>query len=385
MEIKKIFFIGFCLFLLIISPFLVYSQTNISTSSWQKVIPSSNLPKEINCKRSNNNLDITFFKSKYYLAFRTAPTHFASKKTIIYIISSPDLKKWSLEKEIKLGTDAREPRFCIYKDTLRFLFFESGSSMFLFQPHNIWNSETVGDGKWSDLIDTNLPGFVPWRMRIHRDTILLSAYYGIDLYKSGHQGNLRLFKSTDAKNWTPISEHPQIDVSGAEEGEFIFDSIGNLYATVRLESEGALICTASNNEINKWDFVKTKYKYDSALLFLHGNDIYLVSRRNLDGEMDKANPKRKPSFRKKYNLIRYSFTQKKTALFKFNKTEKSIEWIMDFPSTGDNAFPGIVQIEPNKYLLFNYTNNPNKKNKIWISGQLGKTNIYYTTITFSEN
>ncbi|MBK8671972.1 MAG: hypothetical protein IPN93_02995 [Bacteroidetes bacterium] len=57
-----------------------------------KVIPSPNLPSEINCKRSNNNLDIAFFKNKYYLAFRTAPTHFASKKTIIYIVSSIDLK-----------------------------------------------------------------------------------------------------------------------------------------------------------------------------------------------------------------------------------------------------------------------------------------------------
>ena len=91
----------------------------------------------------------------------------------------------------------------------------------------------------------------------------------------------------------------------------------------------------------------------------------------MDGEMDKANPKRKPAFRKKYNLIRYSFTKKKTALFKFNKEKKSLEWIMDFPSTGDNAFPGIVQIEPSK------------QEKTWIRGQFGKTYIYYTTLIFN--
>ena len=296
MNIKTIY-----LFLILVIFFkapTLFGQS-IATTEWQKVIPSPNLPSEINCKRSNNNLDIAFFKNKYYLAFRTAPTHFASKKTIIYIVSSIDLKNWTFEKEIKLGTDAREPRFCVYKDTLRFLFFESGSSLTKFEPHNIWNAETVGDGKWSALVDVNLPGFVPWRMRINNDTLLLSAYYGIDLYKSGHKGNLRLFKSTDAKNWTPISEKPQIDISGAEEGEFIFDSIGNLFATVRLESEGALICSAPKNQIENWDFVKTKYKYDSALLFLHGNDVYLVSIRNMDGEMEKANPKRKPAFRKK--------------------------------------------------------------------------------------
>jgi hypothetical protein len=380
MNIKTIY-----LFLILVIFFkapTLFGQS-IATTEWQKVIPSPNLPSEINCKRSNNNLDIAFFKNKYYLAFRTAPTHFASKKTIIYIVSSIDLKNWTFEKEIKLGTDAREPRFCVYKDTLRFLFFESGSSLTKFEPHNIWNAETIGDGKWSALVDVNLPGFVPWRMRINNDTLLLSAYYGIDLYKSGHKGNLRIFKSTDAKNWTPISEKPQIDISGAEEGEFIFDSIGNLFATVRLESEGALICSAPKDNLQIWDFVKTRYKYDSGLLFLHGNDVYLVSRRNMDGEMDKANPKRKPAFRKKYNLIRYSFTKKKTALFKFNKEKKSLEWIMDFPSTGDNAFPGIVQIEPNKYVLFNYTNDPSKQEKTWIRGQFGKTYIYYTTLIFN--
>ena len=56
--------------------------------------------------------------------------------------------------------------------------------------------------------------------------------------------------------------------------------------------------------------------------------------------------------------------------------------IQDFPSCGDNAFPAIAPINDNSYLLFNYSNDFNKKDKKWIFGQLSKTYIYYTILTF---
>ena len=71
MNIKTIY-----LFLILVIFFkapTLFGQS-IATTEWQKVIPSPNLPSEINCKRSNNNLDIAFFKNKYYLAFRFAST-----------------------------------------------------------------------------------------------------------------------------------------------------------------------------------------------------------------------------------------------------------------------------------------------------------------------
>lgn len=359
-------------------------QENISTTPWQQLIPSEKIPEDVLCRRSNNNLDIAFYKNRYYIAFRTAPTHFASKKSALHILSSPDFKEWERETTVQLGTDVREPRFCVFNDTLRFFFFEAGASMFQFQPKHIWYLSCIGDKKWTSMVNTDLDGFVPWRIRTYNGQMLLSAYYGVNLYKAGHQGNLRLFTSVDGEHQFPISDSAQVTVSGAEEGEFIIDSSGTLFATVRLESEGALICKAEKNHLDKWTFIKSKHKYDSALMFLHDDEVYLVSRRNLDGEMDKANPKRKPAFRKKYNLIRYSLTKKTTSLFKLNKNTLELTWIMDFPATGDNAFPGIVQVDEHKFILLNYTNDPNKGEKNWIRGQLGKTNIYWTTLEFID-
>jgi hypothetical protein len=80
------------------------------------------------------------------------------------------------------------------------------------------------------------------------------------------------------------------------------------------------------------------------------------------------------------NLIRYSSTRKKTALFKLDKEQLEMKPILDFPSTGDCSYPAIQQLNEHDYLLMNYSSDINKKEKNWIRGQLGKTYIYWTVL-----
>ncbi|MDB5226237.1 MAG: hypothetical protein JWN78_430 [Bacteroidota bacterium] len=355
-----------------------FSQ-QIYTDEWTQLIPSPAIPKNIHCKNSNNNIDLVQFNSRYYVAFRTAPTHFASKKTKLFIMSSPDFKSWKYETEFFVSADMREPRFVIFKDQLHFYFFEGGTKMFRFEPKHIWTS-VLSDTGWSSKIKTNMDGFVGWRFRTHENKLFLSAYYGVNLYNSDHHANLRLFTSEDAINFLPISEHPQITTQGAEEGEFIFDKEGNIWSTVRLEGSGSYLCFASKDSIDKWTKKFSKKKYDSALLFARGDDIYLVSRRHLKGDATQVEfPNKK---QRRNNLIRYSFSKKVTALFKINKEKMEIEHVMDFPSTGDTAFPAIADKDENCAYLLNYSSNIHKRNKIWIGGQLGKTYIYQTQLHF---
>ena len=359
------------------------SAQKITFSDWKKIVPSDALPKNVKTRHSNNNVDLTKYHGKYYMVFRTAPTHFASVKTKMYVLSSYDLKKWDYETQFHLGTDMREPRFLIYKDQLFLYFFQGGKNPFGFHPQHIFMSRFQTAGNWTPNESIGLDGYVDWRFRTRNDTAYLSAYYGVDLYKASHHGDLRLFYSTDGKSWKPISEEAQVTRPGAEEGEFIFDKKGNLWATIRLESEGALICYADRDSIYKWHTVHSDYKFDSALMFERDDDIYVVSRRNLDGTLNKA-PEWLPYWiRQKYNLLRYSFTQKCTALFKFNKKLMRLDHIMDFPSTGDNAFPAIAQADDNSYILMNYSSDFTKRSKNWIRGQLGKTFIYMAKLNFS--
>jgi hypothetical protein len=373
-----------CVFLMLLLSNTALVSQKVTYDEWKNLTTSGKLPPECKLQRSNNNLDLVKFKGRYYLAFRTAPTHFASKKSTMYVVSSADLDNWKYETKIAPGRDLREPKFAVYHDTLNLYFFTAGSSLFSFDPQQLLVCRTVGHGNWSAPQSVNLDGFVPWRVRERKDTLYLSAYYGKDLYGKTPKSNLRLFYSTDALNWKPISVEPQVDILSAEEGEFIFDKSGNLFATVRLEGTGALICSADGTCLYNWKKIRLKTKFDSALLFEHNDDIYLISRRSLDGDIDKLKNRTNETKRRARNLIRYSITRKVTALYKLDKKSLAVTLITDFPSTGDNAFPGISKIDDDNYVLMNYSSDIHGKKKNWIRGQLGKTYIYWTKLHFEK-
>lgn len=355
----------------------------ITLHPWEWVVPSENLPTDLEIQDANNNLDVVGFQGRYWMAFRTAPTHFASEKTILHLVSSPDLKTWKTETSIHLGADLREPRFLVLNGQLHFYFFEAGTHPLKFEPRKLWTMALEGNGIWSDAEQVpGLDGFVPWRIRTRGDTAYLSAYYGVGLYAAGEiKGNLRLFQSTDGLHWQPLTEEPQCDIPHAEEGEFVFDDNGDLWATVRLESEGGVVISAKKNDLGKWKQKRTKFKYDSACMFTHQNEIYLVSRRNVDGTMGKAPHWLPFGMRKSLNLARYSLTRKRSAIWKLDKA--SLEWkhLTDIPGTGDTAFPAVVPVGGDDFVIFNYTSDFTQHDPSWIGGQLRPTRIYQMRIT----
>ncbi len=156
---------------------------HITYDAWQKFSEQSAMPAEVKLQKSNNNLDIVKYKHRYYVAFRTAPSHFASVKTRLYVVSSPDLKKWDFETEINTRSDSREPRFTVWGDSLYLYYFKGGTKAFKFEPQQVFTSASSGDKKWTSPLSLQLDGYVPWRLRKHDNTLLLSAYYGKDLYK----------------------------------------------------------------------------------------------------------------------------------------------------------------------------------------------------------
>ena len=379
---------GLLLLSLFVAGHFTLNAQNFTVSPWELFLPSERMPSSVIPQKANNNIDLVKFGNRYYMSFRTAPSHFASKKTQLYILSSLDMENWEQEKEIFLGADMREPRFLVYHDTLYFYFFEGGTHPLKFEPRHFHACHTTGKGDWSTLHPlTDLDGWVPWRLRVREEVIYLSAYYGEGLYQANQQSELRLFTSTDGYHWKKISEEPQESGSSAEEGEFIFDDDGNLWGTIRREDLGGVIVYAHRDSLHKWKKRYIDWKYDSALLFKHENEIYLISRRNLDkdGRVNKAPKWWRYGWQMKYNLLRYSGTRKCTAMFHLNKETMEMEHLMDFPSTGDTAFPGIAPAGKNRYVILNYSNDINGKPMNWIKGQLRPTNIYKAYLTFESS
>lgn len=371
--------------LAVLGLFVNLQAQTITFSAPEKLVPSPLMPKQVNALRSNNNVDAVAYNNRYYLAFRTATNHFPSKKAGIYIVSSTDMCNWQYESYIHTGRDLREPRFMVLNKKLFLYYFEGSKRFYEFAPKDIWVStlDTLTHN-WDNKILDNMEGYVPWRIRTRNGKAYLSAYYGVGLYTGGHQGDLRLFTTTDGYNWQAISEQAQVNLPGAEEGEFDFDPDGNLWACVRLEGEGALVAYADKNNLDNWKTFRTKKKYDSSLMFMRNGEMYLIARRNMGGDAEKF-PRWLPlNWQRKLNMVAYSLHSKRTALYKLDKSTKTFEHIMDLPGCGDTAFPALVKKDDNTYYFFNYTNNLAEQNKLWISGQLSHTYIYMSELKFSN-
>jgi hypothetical protein len=362
-------------------------KQTIRIADFQQAFPSADVRCNGQRMKAHNNVDLIRYNGYFYAAYRTAPFHFASDRARIEIARSVDGRNWACIHTLHLGTDLREPRFYVHDGQLHLVFCQLGISMFKFQPRTVWVTRMDDSLRWSPPHNTCLEGYVPWRVRNHQTgQPLLSAYYGVDLYKHGNHAGIQLFATTNGLDWQTLTPEPQVVARGAEEGEFIFDAQGHLWATVRLEGAGGLLAWAPADEPTRWQTLATKYKFDSALLFEHRTGIYLIARRNVDGTAEK-NPWWLPrGMRRGYNLLRYSLTPKRTALYRYDTQNKQIVWLMDLPSTGDTAFAGIAPLtddpNPDAFLVLNYSNDPWKKDRSWLNGQLGTTNLYAFTLSF---
>ncbi len=358
---------------------------NISYDMWRQLIPSEHIPDALEVMSANNNLDVAHYQDHFYLAFRTAPTHFASDKTRLMLLRSKDRDTWEHAGEFAVGRDIREPRFLVFKDTLFLYFCHAGTHPLKFEPQHIFVTALSNDGTWAAPRLVHTPGFVVWRTRVHDDKAYMSVYDGMGLYTTHDRpGDLRLLVSEDGYNWQPISERPQVDAVGAEEGAFIFDDAGNLYATVRLETGGALVCRADKDNLACWECVHTPEKYDSALLFRHNGEVYGIARRNVAGVYASGADWLPKRLQRAWWLVKYSLTRKRTALYKLDTKTLTLFPVMDFPSKGDTAFAGIVALNENSYWVANYSCALDGPDWPWALGQLLGTQVYDTVLHFNK-
>ncbi|MEW6201105.1 MAG: hypothetical protein AB1546_03965, partial [bacterium] len=263
LKLTSLLFLSFALFLVSLFFYLSLSEEKpafntaeaekISFSPLERIVPGDRIPAGLKIFRSNNNLDLVRYKGRYYLAFRTAPTHFASSKTIIYVLSSTDYKKWEYETEYNLNSDLREPRFLIFKNRLFLYFFQGGSNPLSFAPEHIFATERISKSNWEKPKPIYKPGFVVWRAKEYNGRAYMSVYYGVGLYSNEKQpGHLQLLVSDDGYNYELINNREVSNEASTEEGEFEFDENGNLYATVRLEMKGGKVCAALKDDITEW-------------------------------------------------------------------------------------------------------------------------------------
>lgn len=114
---------------------------------------------------SNNNIAGVMHGGRLYLAWRTAPLHFAGHQTRLQLVSSPDMGgSWDWEASLYLGTDLREPMFLSINDTLYFSFFQAGTNPVDFEPLGLYRMENLAVGVWTGPEKYGHEGEVVWEI-----------------------------------------------------------------------------------------------------------------------------------------------------------------------------------------------------------------------------
>jgi hypothetical protein len=375
-------------------------------------VPGDGLPTEIEILRSNNNLDTAVHEGKIFLAFRSAPTHFASPKARIYVISSEDgAKTWTYEATFARGRDVREPRLLAWNGRLFLYFFQAGTSPFSFSPERIYATERLGPREWSEPRPISEPGYVVWRTKVMRgpkrpdaaqdksakESRPLMVRYGGggEMYSvaGGHATlGVELLTTDDGFDWRPIDEtRPVVYTGGGSEADFAFDADGVLWAVIRNEAGdsggwGSKICTAPPDSPADWECTDDRRKFDSPLVFEHRGEVYLIARRNLapwaGGDFDLGWRFLPRTAQWLAYELSYWITPKRTALYWIDRAQRTAVHIADLPSKGDTAFPALLEQDEDSYLVFNYSSDIDGIDKPWIVGQLTPTAIYATELRF---
>jgi hypothetical protein len=366
----------------------------------RRVVPSPGLPPDLGVMDANNNLDaVRHSDGRVYLAFRSAPNHFAGPDTAIFVVSSEDEKSWRFEARFALGTDLREPRLLSQGGRLFLYVSRLGKRPYAFEPAGVWVSEMAragGGSRWSELEELDLPGYIVWRVKSAGGRGWMTAYRGgANLYRfTGEPMTVSLFASDDGRSWHAADPaHPDVYEGGVSETEFEFASDGSLVAVGRNEAGderngyGSVVCQASAGAIADWSCGRDARKFDSPMMFSHGGEAYLVARRtaNADGAYDRGLGW--GMLRSIVNQLVYISTAKRCSLYHVVRGEPGgeprVAFVMDLPSRGDTCFAARVEGgDPDEVVLYNYSSDIAGPDVAWSVGQRRPTYIYRHVVRF---
>ncbi len=365
----------------------------LSNPKW--IVPESNLPPQVVTAPSNNNVGIGMHGGRLYLAWRSAPTHFASAETKLYVLSSGDLgETWDFERTIQTGSDLREPTFLSINGNLILHYLELGTNPIAFEPQQIWRMVRNPAGEWSQPQRVREQGEVPWELLVRDGKAWMTSYLGNHYGTNGSEIELLFHVSDDGINWTPVDPAgPVVYTGGVSEAAFDFDAAGNLWAVTRNEDGdstgwGSHLAFAPAGELGKWQFPSQSdpERYDSPRMFRHGDDLYMVARRDVGGPFDMGLNYLTESQKKAVYIASYSLRPKRTALYKIDQEQERVVWMLDLPSAGDTSFPSIVRTGPHSFLVANYTSPLSNSGQTWIEGQISSegTQLYLIEIDFES-
>lgn len=355
----------------------IHARPVVYLSNYFELEPGIHFPKDLPLQRINNNLDVVCFEDTYYLALRTSKFHQSNAHTWLHILRSSDGMKWQHDHTIFRGRDIREPRFLVMGKNLFLYYLTAAPILTDLSPEHTWMIQKTKNG-WTRPESIFEKGYIFWRFRTKNEHEAYAiGYYGKDMFRRRGRWDSRLIKSTDGKVWHDALGAPLFSMPGANEVEFDFNKKGEMFGVIRVEGVRSFAFKTEPHHFSSCTLRPSEYKHDSALLFTHLKNTYLLSRRDLAGgvfDYPRAFPRRAKML---LRMLGRSFSKKRTSLFSFNQDTLEIEHLSDVVGKGDTAFPAVVPIEKRKKLIFNYSSAMNtKRDYPWLYGTFRPSKIY---------
>jgi hypothetical protein len=359
--------------------------------STTQVLPGPGIPSDAPLLQSNNNLDVIESQGSRFLAIRTSLVHFATPFTKLVVFrSDDDGGTWDTEAVVERGRDMREPRLLDLNGRIFLYFFEAGTNPLAFEPGRVFAMQRRDDATWTAPVPISPENTVVWRTKVLNGVPYMVRYReGSDSYAGDGDAAIEvdLLTTANGYDWVPVNPaRPVVHTGGGSEADFAFDGDGRLWSVMRNDAGergqfGSLVCTAPSVDITDWDCLHDPRKFDSPLVFSHGGEIWMLARRQVanDGRYD-LGAVLPPAAAFLVNQAAYWVTPKRLALWRIDRAARRVDWVVDLPSRGDTAFPGIVWTGPDSLLVYNYSSPIDGPDLAWVQGQLGPTNIYVTPL-----
>lgn len=366
---------------------------HVEVVSTERVVPSAGLPADAEVQASNNNLDVIRHGGRVYLAWRTAPSHFAGTQTSMQVVSSTDEKHWRSEGRFATGADLREPRFLELGERLFLYVARLGSNPFDFEPQGVSVSE-LGGGGFGPLEPVLARGYIVWRTKQLAGKPLVIAYGGGEnLYSLVHEPmTVELLTTDDGRHLRSFFPGRRVlERGGGTETDAALLGDGSLFAVTRNEAGdetgwGSKLCRAPASDLASWNCRTDPKKYDSPAVFEHDGSVYVIARRTLtpDGRYDVASHGPR-WYRGIVDELSYITTAKRCSLFRYVPSQNRLGFVLDLPSRGDTCFPAVLPgAHPSQVIVYDYSSDIHGPELPWAAGQRLQTYVYRHVLEFSD-
>lgn len=335
--------------------------------------------------RSQAFPDLIKFQERFYLAFRTAPSHFPSTKAHLHIYSSSDGELWQAEHLIDHIHDVRDPHFLEFRGELHLFFMSHTHGFRHHEPETIsYMKKTSGGWTAPEDLPVSKSGF--WDIKARDERVYMSVYSREGEAGGKTRRHFRILVSDDLMHWAPAFSSPfvreKLGHYETSEASFVFDRQGNIIGTIRSLIYPNLNFSFPVDQPDSWRMTVDRFKCDGPKLFNHAEDFYLIARRSLFYKLRSEPYRIFRGLRNLANIARYSFSRKRTALYRFDTDKLQISHLCDLPSHGDTGYSAVAHLTGKRYLLVYYSSDIRSgADHAWARGQLGRTKLYSTVIS----